>query len=301
VTTSNPVSAPADPPIESRPAKVTSRAGRSLPAAIGVGVGFGALAAVCLIFFQLGFVFLVAAATTAAARELQRELQRQGLNAALVPILVGCVVVAVLPYMFGELIPVAVPMIGLVLICVAGTVLAAMIWRIPQGSVGYVRDVAASLMIIAYVPLLGSFSVLMLAGELGAARIVAFVLIVAMSDTGGLIAGVLFGKHPMAPTISPKKSWEGLVGSLIFGVAAGVGTAIFGLKVPFWVGIVLGVALVAVGTCGDLIESMIKRDLGIKDMSSFLPGHGGVMDRLDSLLFAAPVAWLIMYLLVPGG
>jgi phosphatidate cytidylyltransferase len=143
--------------------------------------------------------------------------------------------------------------------------------------------------------------VLMIAAEQGAARIVAFVLVVTMSDTGGLIAGVLFGKHPMAPQISPKKSWEGLAGSLIFGIAAGVGTAIFGLNVAFWVGILLGVALVAIGTCGDLIESMIKRDLGIKDMSSFLPGHGGVMDRLDSLLFAAPVAWLIMYLLVPGG
>ena len=301
MTTSNPLTAPADPPVESRRARAARRAGRSLPAAIGVGVGFGAVAIVCLVFFRLGFVFLVAAATAAAAWELHRELHRQGLNAALVPVLGGCVLVAVVPYLFGEILPVAVPMIGLVLICVALTVLAAMIWRMPQGSIGYVRDAAASLLIIAYVPLLGSFSVLMLAGDHGAARIVAFILVVAMSDTGGLIAGVLFGKHPMAPTISPKKSWEGLAGSLIFGIAAGVGVAIFGLHVPFWVGFVLGAALVAVGTCGDLIESLIKRDLGIKDMSSFLPGHGGVMDRLDSLLFAAPVAWLIMYLLVPGG
>ncbi len=301
MTTSNPVTAPTDPPVDGRRARAARRVGRPLPAAIGVGVGFGALAVVCLLFFKLGFVFLVVLATATAARELQRELQRQGLNAALLPVLAGCALVAVVPYVFGELIPTAVPMIGLVLICVAVTVLAAMIWRMPQGAVGYVRDVAASLLIIAYVPLLGSFSVLLLAGDHGAARIVAFVLIVAMSDTGGLIAGVLFGKHPMAPTISPKKSWEGLAGSLVFGAAAGVGVAIFGLKVSFWVGIVLGVALVVVGTCGDLIESMIKRDLGIKDMSSFLPGHGGVMDRLDSLLFAAPVAWLIMYLLVPGG
>ena len=77
--------------------------------------------------------------------------------------------------------------------------------------------------------------------------------------------------------------------------------AIFALHVPFWVGIILGISLVVVGTCGDLIESVIKRDIGIKDMSSFVPGHGGVMDRLDSLLVAAPVAWLIMYLFVPGG
>jgi phosphatidate cytidylyltransferase len=152
-----------------------------------------------------------------------------------------------------------------------------------------------------YVPLLGSFAPLMLAGEQGAARVVTFLLIVVMNDVGGYVAGVLFGKHQMAPKISPKKSWEGFAGSVVFGIAAGIGMAVYGLGVPFWVGILLGVGLVAVGTCGDLIESMIKRDLGIKDMSSFLPGHGGVMDRLDSLLLAAPVAWLIMYVLVPGG
>ena len=166
---------------------------------------------------------------------------------------------------------------------------------------GYVRDAAASLFIICYVPLLGSFTALMLAGENGGARLVTFILVVVMSDTGGYVFGVLMGKHPMAPKISPKKSWEGFAGSLVFGVVAGICMAVLGLQVPIWIGILIGVALVAVGTCGDLIESMIKRDLGIKDMSSFLPGHGGVMDRLDSLLVAAPVAWLIMYILVPGG
>jgi phosphatidate cytidylyltransferase len=181
------------------------------------------------------------------------------------------------------------------------TVLASLIWRMPKGAAGYVRDAAASMLIIGYVPLLGSFAALMLAEEQGSARLVTFLLIVVMNDTGGYVAGVLFGKHPMVPKISPKKSWEGLAGSLVFGTAAGVCMAVFLLAVPFWVGIVLGVSLVAAGTCGDLIESIIKRDLGIKDMSSFLPGHGGVMDRLDSLLIAAPVAWLIMYLFVPGG
>jgi phosphatidate cytidylyltransferase len=155
-------------------------------------------------------------------------------------------------------------------------------------------------MIIAYVPMLGSFAPLMLAEDEGAARLVTFMLVVTMSDTGGLIGGVLFGKHPMAPKISPKKSWEGFAGSMVFGIAAAVLMMVLVLKVPFWVGIIIGVCLVTVGTCGDLIESMIKRDIGIKDMSSFLPGHGGVMDRLDSLLVAAPVAWLIMYVLIPA-
>jgi len=141
----------------------------------------------------------------------------------------------------------------------------------------------------------------MLAGENGVARLVTYMLVVVMSDTGGYVLGVLFGKHPMAPKISPKKSWEGFAGSLLFGVVAGVLMAVFALKVSFWVGLLLGLCLVGIGVMGDLIESLIKRDMGIKDMSSVLPGHGGVMDRLDSLLVAAPVAWLIMYLLVPGG
>jgi phosphatidate cytidylyltransferase len=180
-------------------------------------------------------------------------------------------------------------------------VLGALIWRIPGGANGYVTDAAASLFIIAYVPMLGSFAALMLAGENGVARLVTYMLVVVMGDTGGYVLGVLFGKHPMAPRISPKKSWEGFAGSMLFGLVAGVLMAVFALKQPFWVGLLLGACLVGIGVMGDLIESLIKRDMGIKDMSSVLPGHGGVMDRLDSLLVAAPVAWLIMYLLVPGG
>jgi phosphatidate cytidylyltransferase len=277
------------------------RAGRDLSAAIGVGVGFGVYVVLCLLFFKPGFVVLVAAATWMASRELHQALQKKGIEATLAPILAGCVVIAFGPYAIATWLPGTLSLTGTLLGCLALTVIAALIWRMPAGVGGYLRDASASVLIIAYVPLLASFSLLMLVGAHGVARIVAFILVVTMSDTGGLIAGRMFGRHPMAPMISPKKSWEGMVGSLVFGIAAGVGTAVFGLRVPFWVGIVLGVALVAVGTCGDLVESMIKRDVGIKDMSSFLPGHGGVMDRLDSLLFAAPVAWLIMYLWVPGG
>jgi phosphatidate cytidylyltransferase len=135
----------------------------------------------------------------------------------------------------------------------------------------------------------------------GLGRVLTFMIPVVASDIGGYAAGVVAGRHPMAPTISPKKSWEGFAGSVVFGTVGAVVMATQGLQAPVWVGLVLGVCLVAVATCGDLVESLIKRDLGIKDMSSFLPGHGGVMDRLDSLLLAAPVAWVIMYVLVPGG
>jgi phosphatidate cytidylyltransferase len=283
------------------PAQTHGRAGRNLPAAIGIGVGLGAYVVLSLVYFKPAFVALVAAALILAAVELHEALKRQGMTSAIIPIAIGSVAIAFGSYFAGRQEPVIFSTTSVLLASLALTVLASLIWRMPKGAAGYVRDAAASMLIIGYVPLLGSFAALMLAEERGSARLVTFLLIVVMNDTGGYVAGVLFGKHPMVPKISPKKSWEGLAGSLVFGTAAGVCMAVFLLAVPFWVGIVLGVSLVAAGTCGDLIESIIKRDLGIKDMSSFLPGHGGVMDRLDSLLIAAPVAWLIMYLFVPGG
>jgi phosphatidate cytidylyltransferase len=284
------------------PAKSYGRAGRNLPQAIALGVGLGAYVVLSLVYFQPAFVVLVAAALAVASVELYSALRKLGMTAAIVPIVGGCVAIPIGSYLAGlETTSFDFSTTSVLLASLALTVLATLIWRMPGGAKGYVRDAAASLLIVAYVPLLGSFAALMLAEDHGAARLVTFMLVVTMSDTGGLLAGALFGKHPMAPMISPKKSWEGFAGSLVLGVAAGTLMAVFVLDVPFWVGIVLGVTLVAVATCGDLIESMVKRDIGIKDMSSFLPGHGGVMDRLDSLLVAAPVAWLIMFIFVPGG
>ena len=283
------------------PAEMHGRAGRNLPAAIAIGVGLGAYVVLSLLYLKPAFVVLVAVALVLASVELHEALKKQGMTSAIIPIAVGSVAISFGSFFAGRQEPVVFSTTSVLLASLALTVLASLIWRMPKGVAGFVSDAAASLLIIAYVPLLGSFAALMLAEGQGVARVGTFLLIVVMSDTGGYIAGVLFGKHPMAPKISPKKSWEGVAGSLILGTAAGICMAIFALDVPFWVGIILGVSLVAVGTCGDLIESMIKRDLGIKDMSSFLPGHGGVMDRLDSLLVAAPVAWLIMYVFVPGG
>jgi phosphatidate cytidylyltransferase len=283
------------------PTKDHGRAGRNLPQAIGLGVGAGTYVVLTLLYFEPAFVLFVAVALVLASVELYQALARQGMKAAIVPIAAGGVAIPFGSYLAGrENAVIEFSTTSVLLASLALTVLASLIWRMPKGSSGYVKDAAASLLIIAYVPLLGSFGALMLAEDQGAARLVTFALVVTMSDTGGLVGGLLFGKHPMAPLISPKKSWEGFAGSMLFGVAAGVAMAIFVLRVEFWVGIILGVCLVAVATCGDLIESMIKRDIGIKDMSSFLPGHGGVMDRLDSLLVAAPVAWLIMYIFVPG-
>jgi len=290
------------PFVPATPAKSYGRAGRNLPQAIGLGVGLGAYVVLSLLYFQAAFVVLVAVALAMASVELYSALRKQGMTAAIVPIVGGCVAIPIGSYLAGqETTSLEFSTTSVLLASLALTVFATLVWRMPKGADGYVKDAAASLLIVGYVPLLGSFAALMLAEDQGAARLVTFMLVVTMSDTGGLIAGVLFGKHPMAPMISPKKSWEGFAGSMLFGVAAGTLMAMFVLDVPFWVGIIIGATLVAVGTAGDLIESLIKRDIGIKDMSSFLPGHGGVMDRLDSLLVGAPVAWLIMYIFVPGG
>jgi phosphatidate cytidylyltransferase len=132
----------------------------------------------------------------------------------------------------------------------------------------------------------------------GPERVVTFFLVVVASDVGGYIAGILFGKHPMAPTISPKKTWEGFAGSTLACIGAGIGSVVWLLEGHWWVGAIVGVVAVLTATVGDLAESMIKRDLGIKDMSNLLPGHGGVMDRLDSLLATAPAVWLLLHLLV---
>jgi phosphatidate cytidylyltransferase len=132
----------------------------------------------------------------------------------------------------------------------------------------------------------------------GPQRVVTYFLVVVASDVGGYVVGVLFGKHPMAPTISPKKSWEGFTGSTLACIGTGIAAVVWLLDGHWWVGAIVGAVAVLTATVGDLAESMIKRDLGIKDMSNLLPGHGGLMDRLDSLLATAPAVWLLLHLLV---
>ena len=276
------------------------RAGRNLPAAIAVGVALVVVMVVTLGWFPLGFQVLVVLALTLGAVEVYQALKHIDMHAAIVPIVVGTVIIVFSSYLATQR-DLGISATTLMLVSVGSTALLTMIWRMPKVERGYVRDVAASLFIIGYIPLLGSFAGLILAGDQGQMRMITFISIVVLGDLGGYVAGVLFGKHKMAPRISPKKTWEGFAGSVVFGVAGAIPLVVYGLGASFWVGIILGVVLVVVGACGDLIESLIKRDVGIKDMSSFLPGHGGVMDRLDSLIVALPAAWFLMVLLIPGG
>jgi phosphatidate cytidylyltransferase len=173
------------------------------------------------------------------------------------------------------------------------------VWRVLDGGgMDAVRDASAGIFAAAYVPYLAGFAILLLREPDGPWLVVTFLLATIANDTGGYIAGVLFGKTPMAPSISPKKSWEGLAGSLVLTVAIAVVLVTLALGGPWWGGVVLGVVVVASATTGDLAESLLKRDLGLKDMGSLLPGHGGIMDRLDSLLITAPVSYLVLRLVL---
>jgi phosphatidate cytidylyltransferase len=180
------------------------------------------------------------------------------------------------------------------------TVVAVLVWRLADGPVGYLRDAAAGVLVAWYVPLLAGFAVLLLVPDDGVARVLAFIATVVCSDVGGYAAGVLFGRHPMAPSVSPKKSWEGMAGSIAACVLIGTLLMTLTFHGPGWGGVVYGVAIAVTATVGDLGESLVKRDLGIKDMGKLLPGHGGIMDRMDSLLPSAAVAWLLLSVFVPA-
>ncbi len=176
-----------------------------------------------------------------------------------------------------------------------------MAWRFGKGAEGYLADVSASIFLVVYLGLFASFATLLVAPHDGHARVLAFLIMVVCSDTGGYAAGALLGKHPMAPTISPKKSWEGFAGSIITAMIGGAlaVSLLPALHHPWWQGAIIGGVLAVVSTMGDLAESLIKRDLGVKDMGTLLPGHGGVMDRMDSLLPSAVVAWALLSLFIP--
>lgn len=281
--------APATDP-GSEPVEKPSRAGRDLPAAFAVGGGLGALVIGILLFAPTAWLAVVAAAIGIATWEVTKRLREADVLVPRVPLLAGGQAMIWLGWPYGTT--------G-VLGAFAGTVVVTMLWRLfDHGLVAqprnYLRDTAVAVFVAAWLPLLASFATLMVLQDQGAQRVFCLMLVCVASDIGGYAAGVLFGKHPMVPAISPKKSWEGFGGSLAACIATGVLTVVFLLDGPWWVGVLLGAVLALTATAGDLIESQVKRDLGIKDMGTLLPGHGGIMDRLDSILPSAFVTWLIL-------
>ncbi len=266
-----------------------SRAGRNLPAAIGVGVFLGGLIILTALLWAPSFVALVTVVVVIGSLEMTTALRAGRIAPPLIPVLVGGALVP-LAYVGGS----DALILGYGLIC-----LSVLVWRALDGPERAGRDIAGGVFIITYVPLLASFTSLMVDAPDGGRRIIVFVLLTTMSDIGGYAVGVLIGRHPMSPSISPKKSWEGFAGSLATSMLAGALGVPLLLGGPWWAGALLGLPVAVVATVGDLSESTLKRDLGIKDMGSLLPGHGGVMDRLDSLLLTAPLVWVLLGVLVP--
>ena len=270
-------------------ARKPGRAGRNLPAAIAVGAMLGALVLASLLVRKEAFVVVVAAAVCLALWELTQALGQRGIAVPLVPVAVGAVAMLVAAFTAGG---------QALTVCFLLTAVGVVVWRTAEGPVDALRDVAGGIFAAAYLPLLAGFAMLLLAEPDGALRVLTFVLVTIASDIGGYAAGVLTGRHPMAPSVSPKKSWEGFAGSAVTCVVVGVLAVVWLLDGPWWAGALVGASAVLTATLGDLGESMIKRDLGIKDMGSVLPGHGGLMDRLDSLVMTAPVCWALLHMLV---
>jgi phosphatidate cytidylyltransferase len=272
--------------------KPAGRAGRNLPAAIAVGLSMIFVVLASLFVYRPAFLGVMALAAALGSWEMVRALKVTGAKPPLIPLAAGAVLMTGLAWSGST----DALILGLVV-----TILATLVWRLADGVAGITKDLAATTLIAVYVPFLLSFGVLLAKPDDGDYRVLITLLAVVLSDTGGYAAGVFLGKHPMAPSISPKKSWEGFAGSIVAAAAGSSALAYFLLDVPFYWGLLFGAVISVVAVLGDLGESMLKRDIGIKDMSNLLPGHGGLMDRLDSILFAVPTAFLLLSLIAPPG
>jgi phosphatidate cytidylyltransferase len=311
------------------PAEAPSRTGRNLPVAIGVGAAMGGLVLLTLFTVKATFLLYAGAALAVALAELVGAFGKRGIAIPLIPVAAGGAAMLTCMYWLGS---------QAALAALALTVLAVFAWRLlcpplasgallgvvfprrqnrapqsrqrrapparsPGGTQGYVKDVTAGVFAAIYVPFLASFVVAMLAPADGARRVLTFVILTICSDIGGYFAGITLGRggrHPMAPAISPKKTWEGFAGSAVACLAGGALCLPLLLHGHAWQGLLTGAAAVVAATLGDLAESMIKRDLDLKDMGTLLPGHGGILDRLDSLLACAPVIWLLLRAFIPA-
>lgn len=267
-----------------------SKAGRNLPAAIGVGVVLGALVVIGLFYVPWLLVALAAAAAGVGTWEVVNGLNhKRGMGIPLPPAVLIAAVLPFLAYIGGG---------QWLIFAVVASILFLIACRLFGPKDGMIMSVMGSIFAVSWVPFMLALAMLLFRDEGGPGKIFMILIMAIGNDTWGYIAGVLWGKHPMAPKISPKKTWEGFAGSMVGSIIVGVIASLV-IGEPWWFGVILAVFLVATATTGDLSESMVKREIGIKDMSNILPGHGGVMDRLDSIVFCLAIGYVIFALFTP--
>jgi phosphatidate cytidylyltransferase len=277
--------------------EVKAPGGRSLSKSVVVGLLLAAVFLASILVYKEFFILLLVTATAIGAWELSTALRIKGWYVPRVPAVVGSAIIMPATYYGG---PVVQWLVSL------GIVAALIVWRTVhllwerrkanfQTFLRTIRDFGAAAFLVIYLPLSLSFSMLLLRRpDDGAYWVLTFVATVALIDSAGYLFGRVFGKHKLAPDVSPKKTWEGLLASIVFGSATAISLTVFLLQGPWWVGFILAAAIILAAVFGDLAESLIKRDLGVKDMSKLLPGHGGMMDRLDSMLPASLMSYLVM-------
>jgi phosphatidate cytidylyltransferase len=271
--------------------KKKPKAGRDLAAAITVGVCLGAMIVAVLALAPKLWVAVIAVAMVIATIEVAKRFNEHGVATLYAPAIIGGQSIIWASFFKGA---------HGMLAAYAATVVVCMIWCLLRKGLGgkpdqYLAEVTHTLFVVTWVPFFASFSVLLVqSGVDGWKQLVCLFVVVVCSDVGGYATGVFFGRHPMAPAISPAKSWEGFAGAVLLSQAGSILVVRLLLGQPYWVGVALGALMVLTATGGDLVESQVKRDLGIKDMGTLLPGHGGIMDRLDSLLPSAAAAWIVL-------
>ena len=266
---------------------INAKAGRKLLPSILVSLTLIALVWATLAYARVIFAVLVAIAVSLGIREITRAFAAAGIHISMRSLIIAT---AGLTY--------AVWSAGVEGLAVATAIAlpVLLISRLRKGPQDFVKSATATTLALIYLPFLAGFLILLARPDDGLARVMTFVVLVGCNDTFGYLVGVLFGKHPLVPKISPKKSWEGLVGSVIFTSIGGALSFYYILDLKWWIGALVALMIVFTATSGDLIESAMKRDLSLKDMGSLLPGHGGMLDRLDSVLLSAPALYLALEL-----
>ncbi|HEY8319585.1 MAG TPA: phosphatidate cytidylyltransferase [Amnibacterium sp.] len=284
-------------------ARIAARTGRNLIFAILIGLALGAALILSLVFAKQLFLIVAVVLVGFGTYELAGALRHTGIH---VP-KVGSAAAAVLaqPVAYFAMVPGAdgQPVLAAGwLLAVIGAVVLAVAWRVAEEALSrtrrgpLARDLTSTAFVQLYVMGLGTCATVLTAQDGGQWWTLSFVCVVVATDVFAYFSGLLFGKHPMAPRISPKKTWEGFAGAAVAAIVVATVLSPWLLDRPIWFGPILGVIILLCGTLGDLGESMIKRDIGVKDISGLLPGHGGFLDRIDSILPSAAAALLLLFL-----